>query len=339
MFSKNKKKFKRNFSRKKVFKRHGKESGDAVLKMDDLSDGDNEKSERENENEKKVMKERERNYKKFLIEQGRSSATKWETFSEDEEEVLAESPDTSLPKKSKGKKKKFEKTEDVTSSRKKPKNKKTADDFGQKIKEALSENEEETIPQSLDQSSDKCRGIKRKLEKTGEDVTLPEKKSKNRKKSEDSGQKMEKVKAKLKAKYDNDKWEKIPRELPREKSQQRCLGCRELGHLLKDCKVFAKKARDICLKCGSSDHKHNVCPVYKGPRFDYATCFKCKQMGHISKYCPKNAHGIYPDGGSCNFCQGVDHLARDYPKNRRRGGRKRHTKDSKKFYRVNKPKN
>lgn len=251
-------------------------SGDAILKMDDLSDGENEKSKRENENKKMVMKERERNYKKFLIEQGRSSATKWETFSEDEEEVIEESPDTSLPKKGIGRKRKFENTDDVSSG-KKPKNKKKSDDFGHKIKEAVSEDEEDVIPQSLDTPiSEKSRGKKRKIEK--DDVILSEKKSKNRKKSEDSGQKMEKIKAKLKAKYDNDKWEKIPNEIPREKSQQRCLGCRELGHLLKDCKVFAKKARDICLKCGSSDHKHNVCPVYKGPRFDYATCFKCKQM-------------------------------------------------------------
>lgn len=26
----------------------------------------------------------------------------------------------------------------------------------------------------------------------------------------------------------------------------------------------------------------------------YASCFICKERGHLSKDCPKNAHGIYP---------------------------------------------
>lgn len=31
--------------------------------------------------------------------------------------------------------------------------------------------------------------------------------------------------------------------------------------------------------------------------FPYATCFVCKQQGHLSRDCDKNANGIYPDGG------------------------------------------
>ncbi|MCP9262106.1 Zinc knuckle [Dirofilaria immitis] len=47
--------------------------------------------------------------------------------------------------------------------------------------------------------------------------------------------------------------------------------------------------------------------IYSG--FPYATCFVCKQQGHLSRDCDKNANGIYPDGkGSCNLCGSQKHL-------------------------------
>ncbi len=45
----------------------------------------------------------------------------------------------------------------------------------------------------------------------------------------------------------------------------------------------------------------------------YATCFICSQNGHISKACPKNAKGIYPNGGCCKICQSTFHLIKDCP--------------------------
>nr|GEW67022.1 DNA-binding protein HEXBP [Tanacetum cinerariifolium] len=46
---------------------------------------------------------------------------------------------------------------------------------------------------------------------------------------------------------------------------------------------------------------------------NYATCVICKEQGHLSKDCPKNAHGIYPMGELCKLCGGVTHLVRDCP--------------------------
>ncbi|XP_059617486.1 uncharacterized protein LOC132262285 [Phlebotomus argentipes] len=284
MFSKNRKQFKKRFSRGKVSKGIGKRRKDDTFQMDDLSDVGEDKSNSDSEEVKKVMKERDRNYKKFLIEQGKSSAIKWETFSDSDKEATE-----SLPE------------------------------------EIVSDNQSK-MPRK-----------KRKIEEESQDDHLSAKRTKKMKEFKDSGSKMDQIKAKLKEKYDNDKWNDIPvQEAP---SQQRCLACRQVGHLLKNCKAFAGKSKEICLKCGSSDHKHFACTVFKGPKFNFATCFKCKEMGHISKQCPKNSSGIYPDGGCCSKCQSVDHLARDCPKKPKRGGRKRHSKDSKKFFRVNKSRN
>ncbi|CAI2347063.1 unnamed protein product [Caenorhabditis sp. 36 PRJEB53466] len=47
--------------------------------------------------------------------------------------------------------------------------------------------------------------------------------------------------------------------------------------------------------------------------FPYATCFVCKQIGHISRDCHQNRNGVYPDGGACNVCGAVGHLKRDCP--------------------------
>lgn len=43
----------------------------------------------------------------------------------------------------------------------------------------------------------------------------------------------------------------------------------------------------------------------------FASCFICKETGHLASQCQKNEHGIYPRGGGCRFCGSNKHLARD----------------------------
>ncbi|KAG5375168.1 hypothetical protein IGI04_039764 [Brassica rapa subsp. trilocularis] len=45
----------------------------------------------------------------------------------------------------------------------------------------------------------------------------------------------------------------------------------------------------------------------------FASCFICKEHGHISKNCPQNKHGVYPMGGCCKVCGSVAHLVKDCP--------------------------
>ncbi len=112
-----------------------------------------------------------------------------------------------------------------------------------------------------------------------------------------------------------------------------CLGCRKIGHLVKDCPVRAGSAlatslsTDVsrskkgdedeerggggstrCYNCGGA-HRLKECTEPKvGGGTSYATCFVCQQTGHIARSCPKNTHGIYVSGGSCKRCGSVEHL-------------------------------
>lgn len=45
----------------------------------------------------------------------------------------------------------------------------------------------------------------------------------------------------------------------------------------------------------------------------FATCFICHKEGHLSRDCPENEHGLYPNGGCCHICKRQDHLAKDCP--------------------------
>lgn len=106
--------------------------------------------------------------------------------------------------------------------------------------------------------------------------------------------------------------------LAREKKQI-CFQCRQSGHLLSQCPELRNNGEQstesgICFKCGSTEHQHTQCKVVRGDNYKFATCFICKQEGHISKQCPDNPKGLYPEGGSCRICGDVTHLKKDCPK-------------------------
>lgn len=92
---------------------------------------------------------------------------------------------------------------------------------------------------------------------------------------------------------------------------QICFACRKTGHSAKNCKESS--GIGMCYSCGSLEHTTKDCKKLSkdGNRFKFATCFVCKEQGHLAGACPKNEKGLYPNGGSCRFCDKVDHLARD----------------------------
>jgi len=92
-----------------------------------------------------------------------------------------------------------------------------------------------------------------------------------------------------------------------------------------------KKGGNICYKCGSTEHRIQLCPRIKpflkrgnGSRIDYgkigdlpfAECYVCNRTGHLASHCPSSDKGLYPRGGACRVCGSVDHLAADCPKER-----------------------
>lgn len=103
--------------------------------------------------------------------------------------------------------------------------------------------------------------------------------------------------------------------LAREKKEV-CFHCRKAGHKLTECSealTHETEATGICFKCGSTEHTHFECKVVQHQQFKFATCFICREPGHIAKQCPQNARGIYPDGGCCKVCGDVTHLKKDCP--------------------------
>jgi len=92
---------------------------------------------------------------------------------------------------------------------------------------------------------------------------------------------------------------------------QICFACRKVGHSAKNCKESL--GIGMCYSCGSLEHTTKDCKKLSkdGNKFKFATCFVCKEQGHLAGACPKNEKGLYPNGGSCRFCDKVDHLARD----------------------------
>lgn len=98
-----------------------------------------------------------------------------------------------------------------------------------------------------------------------------------------------------------------------------CYNCRKGGHNLSDCPdlksvIPGVDAGDgICFKCGSTEHKQFECKVQRDKEFRFATCFICKEQGHIARQCPDNPKGLYPNGGCCKICGDVTHMKKDCP--------------------------
>ncbi|XP_014278420.1 transcriptional regulator ATRX homolog [Halyomorpha halys] len=97
-----------------------------------------------------------------------------------------------------------------------------------------------------------------------------------------------------------------------------CYHCRKGGHTLSSCPMLEDNGAQvvgsgICYKCGSTEHTHYQCKVNTGNSYKFATCFVCKQEGHISKQCPDNPRGVYPSGGGCRLCGDVTHFRRECP--------------------------
>jgi len=122
-----------------------------------------------------------------------------------------------------------------------------------------------------------------------------------------------------------------------------CFKCRKRGHTVSECPSadnsasndrqpsygdsFCKKS--ICYKCGSNGHPLKLCPkltraekslFYSKSKVDYskiilpfATCFICREKGHLSSQCKQNENGIYVKGGSCKICGSKDHLVMHCP--------------------------
>lgn len=98
-----------------------------------------------------------------------------------------------------------------------------------------------------------------------------------------------------------------------------CYNCRKGGHNLSDCPELKSKipgengADGVCFKCGSTEHRQFECKVQKDKEFRFASCFICREQGHIARQCPDNPKGLYPNGGGCKLCGDVTHLRKDCP--------------------------
>lgn len=96
-----------------------------------------------------------------------------------------------------------------------------------------------------------------------------------------------------------------------------CFNCRLEGHRAQDCPEATQRgdttSKQICYRCGKSDHSLKQCRLHPSKGLPYAQCFVCKEKGHITSNCPTNGNGIYPEGGNCKICRSVEHLAKDCP--------------------------
>lgn len=268
--------------------------------VEDMSDDDQDESEYFRQNRQKTLKQRDENYRKFLIEESKREAAKWDEFSD------TEVPGKANPEKAKSAKPEKEKPAKANKKRKAEEETEVAAD---KPETAQQPPADEDQSETAKQPPAKVPKFKPAKEPVKPRPKLLKKKKKNSEKAPVAGPVL----------Y-------TPYELGN--PSLTCLGCRESGHRLKNCPKFRTT---ICIRCGGSDHKYQECPT-KGGDFKFATCFVCKEMvswglgilititsnyvflpfqGHLSKQCPKNANGVYPNGGACRYCNSTDHLAQD----------------------------
>jgi len=101
-----------------------------------------------------------------------------------------------------------------------------------------------------------------------------------------------------------------------------CYHCREKGHSIHNCPQATSSTKKnkklaaaiICYKCGSTEHTLSQCKKKKDDNDDalpFATCFICREQGHLASSCAKNEHGIYINGGACKHCGSKQHRGTD----------------------------
>jgi zinc finger CCHC domain-containing protein 9 len=110
-------------------------------------------------------------------------------------------------------------------------------------------------------------------------------------------------------------FEKLEREVRSNKRRERrqverenkrvCYKCRKPGHSVNECPQIdndTEQGTGICYKCGSTEHSVYNCKVKVEPgKYPYAKCFICNEIGHITKQCPDNPRGLYPNGNYYNL--------------------------------------
>ena len=107
-----------------------------------------------------------------------------------------------------------------------------------------------------------------------------------------------------------------------QRPEKYCFRCRKSGHLAKFCDQLdsAEQNTDLCYVCGSTEHTSKDCleqndSEHGKSRFKFATCFVCKEKGHLASECERNPNGIYPNGGNCRFCGSNKHMAKNCDSN------------------------
>ena len=126
----------------------------------------------------------------------------------------------------------------------------------------------------------------------------------------------------------------------RTSSSMVCYRCRQPGHTIANCPSIEPESRQsqpdkqesvgtLCYRCGSTEHTLSNCTkprckIVGDEELPFATCFLCKEKGHLVSGCPKNKRGIYVNGGSCRVCGSQQHRANDCPEKKRK---KQHTEN------------
>lgn len=211
--------------------------------------------------EEEMIKDRAQNYRRFLIDESRKTETKWDSFSDTEQE------ESSHPKPKSSKKTKLSDT---------GKDQQKGDENGTEpaTKKKKRSHEVSVQEEPVTQNESKA-----------EEVEAPEPAPKRTNKQK--RRLKEQLKAEAEATVNGFNGPLLVMGEPKSnksgslsqgtmvQSKHFCLGCRQPGHRLKDCRDFKS---NVCIKCGSSEHKYQNCPDKQSAAFQFATCFVCKEM-------------------------------------------------------------